>query len=155
MSGASVSPCTTSVSTITHIAIRMIASRYGNGVPPATVTGSARAVASVTIPRMLVHATTAAIFGVGGVSSRRTRALRTYGAYAAIGTQTSRTTIATAPSRKPARRSDTPMSRGTAASSSRNWTPSRRKIAALRTKMTSSHTERLWSLESGATALEK
>src|SRR4030095_14312633 len=101
------------VRTITHIAITMIASRYGNGAPPATATGKASAVASDTMPRMLVPATSATIFGVGGVSLRRTRALNTYGVYAAIGTQMSRTTIATTPIRKPARKSDIGMSRGT------------------------------------------
>ena len=46
--------------------------------------------------------------------------------------------------------SNTAMSGGTPASSARNCTPSNRKIAAFSTKMTRSHTERFWSLESGA-----
>ena len=63
--------------------------------------------------------------------------------------------IATTPIRKPARTSETAMSRGTPASCARNCTPSSRKIAALRTKMTRSQTDRFWSLERGAPAIEK
>ena len=71
ISGASVSPWTTSVSTITHIVTTTISRRNGNGAPLASVSGSASAVASDTIPRMLVHATSATPFADGACSVRR------------------------------------------------------------------------------------
>ncbi len=57
MSGVSERPCSTSVARMTEKLIKMISARNGNGAPAAVVTGKASAAASVTIPRMPVHAT--------------------------------------------------------------------------------------------------
>ena len=74
----------------------MISSRKGNAAPDAVVSGSPRAAARETIPRMPVQATRNTT-GHGGIGSRRRSAgLSARGITAASGTQTSRITTATA-----------------------------------------------------------
>lgn len=56
MIGASDNPCSTSVTTMTHIVMMMISARKGNGDPLASTRGRASADASDTIPRIAVQA---------------------------------------------------------------------------------------------------
>ncbi len=69
MSGRSVSPWSTSVPSTTPNAVTRIRSRYGNGAPPSPPVGSASAAASVTVPRMPHHPTTAAPRAVSATAS--------------------------------------------------------------------------------------
>ena len=62
------SPWTTSVPMITQKARKMISSRSGNAPPPSIVSGTAKAAARVTAPRMPVHATSS-VFCHGGYGS--------------------------------------------------------------------------------------
>ena len=79
----------------------MISSRKGKRAPPAIVTGSARAAASETTPRIPIHETSR-ICGHGGMGSRRRNAgLRSRGITVMRGTQTSRTPMAAALMRAP------------------------------------------------------
>jgi hypothetical protein len=74
----------------------MISSRKGNGAPDAVVSGSPKAAARDTIPRMPVQATTNTTGHGGSGSRRRSAGLTARGITAASGTQTSRIAIATA-----------------------------------------------------------
>src|SRR5207249_12070274 len=93
---------------------RRIWARTGNGAPLAVVTGRANAAASVTIPRMPVHATSIT-WDQGGIGSRaRNAGLTSLGSTAANGTHPKRTPMAVALTKAPAIRSDPNRPEGTA-----------------------------------------
>jgi hypothetical protein len=117
--------------------------------------GSASAVASETMPRIDVQATSATAFGLGIGSRRRTSALIQRGNQVATGTQIKRTLIATSPMITPVRATDPSVPGGTCCTSAPNCAPRTRKIDALSRNTNRSHVARVWIRELGETTVER
>ena len=152
MIGGSDSPCSTNVTRMTVKLIRMISDRKGKGAPEPVVSGSAKAAAKVTMPRMPVQEMRNSPFHGGMGSRARKEALSHRGIRAARGTQRNRTTIAVALTMRPANRTEPYCPAGTASRRAPSCRPIKIKITPLRIKITSSHTARACRRVAGATA---